>query len=227
MTPIHNKVEKKLLFKRISKCVIALIIIGSILGIKIAGLQQYISLDYLHTHLHAFDVYLHNNYMQALGIYVALYIAASTLAIPGSTFFLTAAGLLFGPFVGIFITVLGSTTGATLLFLLSRYVIGESIQQRYKSHLERANRQIEHYGAYYLLMVRLIAVFPFFVVNLLAGLTLLSLKTFIWTTAVGVVPTAMVYTFIGHYLRTTHSLDMLEVQQPSLFLDSIIFLKLL
>jgi uncharacterized membrane protein YdjX (TVP38/TMEM64 family) len=110
--------------------------------------------------------------------------------------------------------MIGMTLGASLAFLFARYIAGKWIHSRYKDHLEKFNREIARHGSSYLLMLRLIPVLPFFVVNFLAGMTKMSLKRFLLTTAMGVLPGSVVYTYAGQEFGSIRSLD--DIMTPKL-----------
>jgi uncharacterized membrane protein YdjX (TVP38/TMEM64 family) len=195
--------------RRFSKISIGLLFFGGLIAIKVFGLQTYVQLEFLQKHLPAVDAYIAEHFLSAIGLYLLSFITASLLSLPGSSVFLTAAGLLFNPLLGSLLAVIGATLGATGLFLLSRYVIGDSIQNKFTTQLTRVNKELEIHGSYYLLLMRILSFLPFCVINILSGFTLITLPTFIWTTALGVAPAALVYSLMGQHLRTTHTLDML------------------
>jgi len=89
--------------------------------------------------------------------------------------------------------------------MVSRYILGSSLQKKYASKLEKFNKDMEANGKYYLLTLRLIPVFPFFLINLMAGLTNIRLSTFFWTTAVGILPGSFVFTYAGSALNDIES----------------------
>lgn len=178
----------------------AIFFILSIILLKVFDITHYFTLDYLHTNVAQLHSMIENNYFNAIGIYLLCYITASALSIPGSTFFLTASGFLFGTFIGFFLAVIGATIGGLMLYFSSRYMIGSWVQYYFKTQLTKFNTEIGHHGFYYLLMVRLIGILPFFVVNLLSGITLIPPFTFIWTTCIGMMPFALTYAFIGSQL---------------------------
>lgn len=178
----------------------ALIFLISIILLKIFGITDYFTLDYLHTNIAHLHMLIQNNYFNAIAVYLLCYISASALSIPGSTFFLTASGFLFGTIIGFFLAVIGATTGGLMLFFTSRYMIGSWVQRYFGPQLTRFNIEIGHHGFYYLLMIRLIGILPFFIVNLLSGITLIRPFTFVWTTCIGMMPFALTYAFIGAQL---------------------------
>lgn len=163
------------------------------------NLSHYLTISYLHSHMHVLHTFIDNYYLYSVVCYLVSFIVATTFSIPGSSIFTIAAGLLFG-WPGLFYSLLAATIGATLLFLAVRYLIGRWVQHRYATRLAGFNQEIEAHGQYYLLIVRLIAVLPFCLVNMLSGLTMLSLRSFVGVTLVGLVPVSAVYVFAGKQL---------------------------
>ena len=133
----------------------------------------------------------------ALG-YVLVYIAAVALSIPGASILTVSGGFLFGPWFATVFVNMGATAGAFLVFLAARFILGKAVQEKYAASLEKFNREIEENGRSYLLTLRFIPIFPFWLINLMAGFTTVRAWTFIWTTAVGIIPGSFVYAYIGH-----------------------------
>lgn len=129
--------------------------------------------------------------------FILAYILVVALSIPGATVLTLLGGFLFGPALGVVLVNLGATTGAFLVFLAARYLLRDSLMEKYREPLSRLNRELEINGAGYLLTLRFIPLFPFFLINLLAGLTPVRSSTYLWTTAVGIVPGSLVYTLLG------------------------------
>ena len=138
--------------------------------------------------------------------FLAIYIAQTALSLPGAAILSLAAGAIFGPLLGTVYAVVAATIGATLAFLVTRYLL------RFGPKLEGVNRELETRGLNYLLFLRLVPVFPFFLINLAAGLTRLPLGTFVLGTLVGVIPGGFVFVNAGASLATIASLR--DVAQP-------------
>jgi len=199
---------KKIDFKRLSVFVSIIIVVSVI---KSFHLTRYLKLDYLHAHIASLQRLVHLYYLPAVGIYICSYSITSACSIPGCTAFLFAAGILFGVFPGLLFATIGATLGATVLFLISRYVIGDWVQENYQNKLVSFNYNISQYGNFYLLMVRLIAVLPFFVVNILSGLTVLSTREFMKMTFIGMLPLALTYTYIGQEFAKLDGLEHFSI----------------
>jgi uncharacterized membrane protein YdjX (TVP38/TMEM64 family) len=137
-----------------------------------------------------------------IAAFLAVYILQTALSLPGATILSLAGGALFGVLWGTVLVNIGATCGATLAFLFTRYLFREPVLQKFGGRLEKLNRELEREGLSYLLFLRLVPLFPFFLINLAAGLTSLPLRTFFVGTMVGIVPGSFVYVNAGASLAT-------------------------
>jgi pyruvate/2-oxoglutarate dehydrogenase complex dihydrolipoamide dehydrogenase (E3) component/uncharacterized membrane protein YdjX (TVP38/TMEM64 family) len=140
------------------------------------------------------------------GSFVAIYVATAALALPGATILTLAAGALFGTVMGTALVSIASASGATLGLLVSRYLLRDLVNRRFGDRLKTIHDGVRKDGAYYLLTLRLIPVFPFFLVNLLMGLTPIRARTFYWVSQVGMFPATLVYVNAGTQLGRIDSL---------------------
>jgi uncharacterized membrane protein YdjX (TVP38/TMEM64 family) len=184
-----------------------LIVIGVILLLRISGVGSYLTVENLKANKELLQHFIDARYLLAVVTYIFVYILIVTFSLPGATVLTLAGGFLFHLFPGIIYVNVAATVGATLGFLFARYILGNKVQEKYASQLERFNRELDENGHLYLLTLRLIPAFPFFLINLLAGLTKVSLKTFFWTTMVGILPGSLVYSFAGSQLNTIESVE--------------------
>ncbi|MBA3953744.1 TVP38/TMEM64 family protein [Candidatus Dependentiae bacterium] len=164
------------------------------------------SLENLKYHKDALSIFVHQHYIRAVFIYIASYALFTTASLPGAVLFSLAGGFLFGVLPGTLFTVIAATTGATGSFLISRYFLGSWIKNNYGAKLATLKRNVASKGAYYLLALRLMGFIPFFLINILAGALPITLKTFILTTGVGIIPGSFAYCFAGQQLGTIESL---------------------
>jgi uncharacterized membrane protein YdjX (TVP38/TMEM64 family) len=139
--------------------------------------------------------------------FMAVYIAQTALSLPGAAVLSLAAGAIFGSVMGTVYANIAATIGATLAFLVTRYLLRDAIQNRFGTKLEPLNRELETRGLNYLLFLRLVPLFPFFLINLAAGLTRLPLRTFVLGTMIGIIPGGFVYVNAGASLATITSLS--------------------
>jgi uncharacterized membrane protein YdjX (TVP38/TMEM64 family) len=181
------------------KILLAVIIISIIAMAQILGLGSYLSFENLRHYKDHLAAFVDANYAAAVLIFIALYLAVAALSIPGATILTLSGGFLFG-LVGTLYVNIAATTGATLAFLSARYLLGDWIQKKYEERLQAFNREVEENGYNYLLTLRFVPLFPFFLVNIFAGFSRVSILTFVWTTAVGIIPGSFVYIFAGTQL---------------------------
>lgn len=141
----------------------------------------------------------------AFGFFI-LYILVTALSLPGAAILTLAAGALFGLFTGLIIVSFASSIGATLAFLVSRYILRDSVEAKFSSRLAPLNQGIEKDGAFYLFTLRLVPIFPFFLINLLMGLTKIKTLTFYWVSQIGMLAGTIVYVNAGTQLAQLESL---------------------
>jgi uncharacterized membrane protein YdjX (TVP38/TMEM64 family) len=146
--------------------------------------------------------------------FIALYIVQTALSLPGAAVFSLAAGAVFGALMGTLYVNIGATIGASLAFLVARYLFRDVIQNKFGTRLEKINTELETRGFNYLLFLRLVPVFPFFLINLGAGLTGIPLRTFFLATMVGIIPGSFVFCNAGASLAAINSMS--DVASPRL-----------
>ena len=172
----------------------------------IFDLGKYFSLDYIKGQQAAVQAYYAANPAQAIGAFFAVYVAVTALSLPGAAIMTLLAGAVFGLVTGTIIVSFASTIGATLAFLVSRFILRDSIQSKFGDKLAAINRGIEKDGAFYLFTLRLMPAFPFFVINLVMGLTKMRTWTFFWVSQLGMLAGTIVYVFAGQKLGEISSL---------------------
>lgn len=188
-----------------------LLIFGLILLMAIAlhaaGITNYINLETLKAHRQQLLATVQNHYLPSVLLYILLYVLVTAFSLPITAPLTLVGGFLFGALNATLATNVGATLGATVTFLMFRYFFGNTIQKKYHAQLITFNANIEHYGANYLLLARLIVFIPFFLVNICAGLTNIPLATFIWTTSLGIIPGSFVYAYAGKQIGTINALS--------------------
>jgi uncharacterized membrane protein YdjX (TVP38/TMEM64 family) len=137
--------------------------------------------------------------------FIFIYIVVAGLSLPGSPVLTMAGAFVFGVFGAVVYVIIGASIGAVTAFSLSRYLVGDWVQARYKDKLAIFNRQVEQNGVYYLLTLRLMPLFPFTWINLFSGLTKMRLFTFLWTTSLGILPGTVVNAYAGSQLGRINS----------------------
>ena len=170
------------------------------------GLHQYASLDSLKAQQTIITEFNNTDPLTAALIFFTVYIVITGLSLPGAGILTLAGGAIFGVLIGTVLVSFASTIGATLAFLISRYLFREPLQQRFAERLHVINQGIEKDGAFYLFTLRLVPVFPFFIINLLMGLTPIKTLTFSFISQVGMLPATIVIANAGTQLAQINSL---------------------
>jgi uncharacterized membrane protein YdjX (TVP38/TMEM64 family) len=156
-----------------------------------------LSLDYLASKEAELRQYRQDNPVLVYGVAMAIYVLVTGLSLPGASVLTLAYAWYFGFARGMIVVSFASTAGATMAFMLSRYFLQETIQSRFKDKLVSFNEALQREGAFYLFTLRLIPAVPFFVINVVMGLTPLKTRTFWWVSQVGMLPGTAVYVYAG------------------------------
>jgi uncharacterized membrane protein YdjX (TVP38/TMEM64 family) len=188
---------------------IAMALVGSIVVILFFyfDLQRFLTLTALKANRQTLlDYYLAHKLIM-VAAFMAVYIVQTALSLPGAAILSLAAGAIFGSIMGTVYANIAATSGATLAFLVTRYLLRDVVLNKFGTKLESMNRELETRGFSYLLFLRLVPLFPFFLINLAAGLTLIPLRTFFLGTLLGIIPGGFVYVNAGASLATIDSLS--------------------
>lgn len=153
------------------------------------------------------------NYAAAVVLFILAYVVVTGLSLPGAVILTLAGGFLFGSLLGTLFVNLGATTGATLAFLAARYMLRDWVELKFGRWLEPLQQGFARNAFSYLMTLRLIPLFPFFVVNLVSGLTRMSVGSYVAATAIGIIPGSFVYAYAGRQLGTINSLK--EIASPN------------
>lgn len=171
------------------------------------GLGDYLTVEGIKQVAGDVGAYYERNPAQVIAGFFLVYVAVAAASLPGAAVMTLAAGALFGVLVGTIIVSFASTLGATLAFLASRYVLRDGIEARFGERLRTVNQGLESDGAFYLFTIRMIPLFPFFVVNLVMGLTRIGTWTFAWVSQIGMLLGTIVYVNAGTQLARIDSLS--------------------
>jgi len=182
------------------KIILLLAVAGLIWLFFLFDLNQYFSLANLKNELAAFKEYYGQHKVLTMLIYMVAYILMAALSLPGAVILTLAGGAVFGIFYGTLLVSFASTIGATLAFLFSRYMFKDWVQHKFSSKLVAINKGIEKEGGFYLFTLRLVPVFPFFVINLAMGVTTLRTFVFYMVSQVGMLPGTIVFINAGTQL---------------------------
>lgn len=187
------------------KIIVLILFIALIAGLRFSGAGDSLTLDNLQQNRDALQLWVAGHRGLAVALYMLLYFLVVALSLPGGAVMTLAGGYLLGTITAVLCVILSATAGAIIAFLTARYLVGSSLQTRYRDPLVRFNAEMDRHGPNYLLTLRLIPLFPFFLVNFLSGLTRVNLGLFAWTTALGIVPGTVVFAFAGHQLESVRS----------------------
>lgn len=199
---------------------LVVVIVLLVVGFFHYDLDRLLTLDGLKSGLTQFEVWRAESPLLVGSAFLLLYVIVTALSLPGAVIMTLAAGTLFGLFWGTVIVSFASSIGATLAFLVSRYLLRDWVQTKFGSRLKAFNEGVEKDGAFYLFTLRLVPVFPFFLINLLMGLTALRALTFYWVSQVGMLIGTVVYVNAGTQLGQLESLS--GILSPSLLLSFVL-----
>jgi pyruvate/2-oxoglutarate dehydrogenase complex dihydrolipoamide dehydrogenase (E3) component/uncharacterized membrane protein YdjX (TVP38/TMEM64 family) len=201
---------------------IALVIVAitAVFAYQHYGLGQLLTLDGLKSSRDSLLALVQARPLFAAASFFAIYVASAALSFPGATILTLAAGAMFGLWVGLLIVSFASSIGALLAFLVARHLLRDSVQSRFGKQLAPLNDGMRRDGAFYLLTLRLVPVFPFFVVNLLAGLTPIAAGRFYWVSQLGMLAGTAVYVNAGTQLASIQKPG--DVLSPGLLLSFVL-----
>lgn len=189
----------------IKKAILVLVLLGAIVAYFVFDLGQILSLESFKASQADIVAAKDANPVLYIAGFFILYVAVTGLSIPGAAIMTLVAGALFGVVVGTIIVSFASTMGATLAFLSARFVLREWVQGKFGERLRAIDDGLEKDGAFYLFTLRLIPVFPFFVINLLMGLTRIKTRTFFWVSQLGMLPATIVFVNAGTQISRIES----------------------
>lgn len=183
-----------------SKLLVLAVIAAAITAFFVFDLKQYVSLDYFQAQRAAIEAQVQAYPLRTALQFFGVYVAVTGLSLPGAAIMTLIAGALFGLLWGTAIVSFASTLGATLAFLASRFLLRDWVQQRFGDRLRPINEGIAREGAFYLFALRLVPAFPFFVINLVMGLTPIRTSTYYWVSQLGMFAGTLVYVYAGTQL---------------------------
>ncbi|MFO6428786.1 FAD-dependent oxidoreductase [Erythrobacter sp. W302b] len=189
------------------KLAILAVLAAIITAYFVFDLGQYLTLEGIKQLVAQWEAFYADNPVMVIAGFFAAYVAVTAASLPGAAIMTLAAGALFGVVTGTILVSFASTLGATLAFLSSRYVLRDSIEARFGERLKAINAGVERDGAFYLFSLRMIPAFPFFVVNLVMGLTRIRVWTYVWVSQLGMLLGTVVYVNAGTQLAQIDSLS--------------------
>lgn len=201
----------------VKKIFIITVVIALIAAFWIFNIGDFLSLSYIKESQQNFAALYRQHAAFVISGYMGIYILVTSLSLPGAAVMTLAGGALFGLISGTVIVSFASTIGATLACLVSRFILRDWIQRKFGEKLKTVNEGVQQEGALYLFTMRLIPVFPFWLINLVMGLTRMPLRTFYWVSQAGMLPGTIVYVNAGKEIAQIDSLS--GILSPSLLVS--------
>ena len=199
---------------------LVIVVVGIIAIFKVFGLEQYFTLSYVKESQDKFAGLYSGHRLMVIAAYMVIYILVTSLSLPGAAIMTLAGGALFGLLIGTVVVSFASSIGATLACFISRFVLRDWVQHKFGDKLKTVNEGIETEGAFYLFTLRLIPIFPFWLINLVMGLTKMPIRTFYGVSQVGMLAGTLVYVNAGKELGQISSLS--GILSPGLILSFIL-----
>jgi uncharacterized membrane protein YdjX (TVP38/TMEM64 family) len=191
----------------VKKVAVVLVLISIVAIFYFFDLRQYLTLSYIKESRESFSNLYNEHRALVIAGYMLIYIIVTSLSLPGAAVMTLAGGAIFGLWVGTVVVSFASTIGATLACFVARFILRDWVQTRFGDKIQKVNAGIEKEGPFYLFTLRLIPIFPFWVINLVMGLTKMPIPTFYWISQVGMLPGTVVYVNAGKELAKIDSLS--------------------
>ncbi|MFA5354141.1 MAG: TVP38/TMEM64 family protein [Thermodesulfovibrionales bacterium] len=202
------------------KILIAVVVLAAVAAFNIFNLGQYLTLDYIKVSQEKFSLLYAEHRLAVILAYAGIYIVVTSLSLPGAAVMTLAGGALFGLLSGTLVVSFSSTIGATIACFVSRFILRDWVQGRFGDKLATVHEGIEMEGAFYLFTLRLIPLLPFWLINLVMGLTKMPLRKFFWVSQVGMLPGTIVYVNAGKELAKIDSFS--GIISPGLVLSFVL-----
>ncbi|HXX82252.1 MAG TPA: TVP38/TMEM64 family protein [Thermodesulfovibrionales bacterium] len=190
----------------LKKIAVLILILAMIAAFRFFHLGQYLTLAHIKESRQEYVVLYKEHKSLVIAGYMVMYILATSLSLPGAVVLTIAGGALFGLATGTIVVSFASTIGATLACVVSRFLLRNWVEKKFADKIGRVNEGIQQEGGFYLFTLRLIPVFPFWLINLVMGVTKMRLFTFYWISQVGMLPATVMYVNAGKELAQLDSL---------------------
>jgi uncharacterized membrane protein YdjX (TVP38/TMEM64 family) len=191
----------------LKKIIVLLAIVASVALFMIFDLGQYLTLSYIKESQQRFGALYADHRVVTISGYMIVYIVVTSLSLPGAAVMTLAGGALFGLVTGTLAVSFASTIGATISCFVSRFLLRDWVQGKFGEKITKVNQGVESEGAFYLFTLRLIPIFPFWMINLVMGVTGIRMRTFYWVSQVGMLPGTIVYVNAGKELARIESIS--------------------
>ncbi len=189
-----------------SKLLVLVIIALAVVAFLIYGPRQYLSLEYVQSQLNEIAEYRDLHPVKSVLIYATIYILVTAASIPGALVLTLTGGAIFGFYLGSLVVVVSATIGATIAFLLARYLLDDMVKNKMSERLVKIRENFHKEGALYLFSMRLVPVIPFFAINLLMGLTSIKTSSYALASLIGMAPGTMAFVNAGTQLAKLDSI---------------------
>jgi uncharacterized membrane protein YdjX (TVP38/TMEM64 family) len=191
--------------KKHAKWLLGVVAIAAVVAFFYLDLGRWLSLENLKTQQAALSQIVTDNFWLSVFVFFIVYVAVAAFSLPGAAILTLAGGAIFGLLTGFILVSFASSIGALLAFLGARFLFRDTIKKRFAEKLAPIEKGIEKDGAFYLLSLRLVPLFPFFIVNLLMGLTNLPARTFYMFSQLGMIPGTLAFVYAGTQLAKIES----------------------
>lgn len=190
----------------LNKIAVLIFILTIVAAFRFFHLGQYLTLAHIKESRQEYMMLYNEHKALVITGYMAVYILATSLSLPGAVVLTIAGGALFGLLTGTIVVSFASTIGATLACFASRFFLRNWVEEKFSDKIGKVNEGIQKEGAFYLFSLRLIPLFPFWLINLVMGVTKMRLVTFYWISQIGMFPATVVYVNAGKELARIESL---------------------
>ena len=194
MTPQPPSVAKPFTWRRL---IPILVFVAGLVAFFALGLERYLSIDALRQHRSVLRAWVETSGLLAALVFMAVYIITVAFSLPGATVLSIASGFLFGSIWGTVLVIISATLGATILFIVAKTTLGDVFRAKAGAWLPRLEAGFREHALSYLLVLRLVPLFPFFIINLVPAFLGVPLSTFVLGTFLGIIPGSFVYTTVG------------------------------
>jgi len=198
--------------RAVLRCGLAALLPAGIALLYLSGADGLLSMQTLQTHHEGLQSFVGMHHLAAIAVFVLAYAAITALSVPGAFVLSIAGGFLFGTWLGGLYIVIGASVGSILVFLIARTALGEPLRRSAGPGLRRMEAGFRDDAFHYLLVLRLVPLFPFFLVNIVPAFLGVSLRTYTLATVIGIVPGALIFAQVGHGLESM--IEMAETIGP-------------
>jgi uncharacterized membrane protein YdjX (TVP38/TMEM64 family) len=215
---METPTEKRPQGLTLTRLIPLLILAAGLVAFFALGLNEYLTLDLLKENREALKIWVYEHKVEAVLLFITAYVVVAAFSLPLGALLSVAGGFLFGSVFGAAWIVIGATIGATILFLVAKTALGDPLRQRFAAQTKALEEGFRANAFSYMMLLRLVPLFPFWLVNLAAAFTGVSAGTFVVTTFIGIIPGSFVFASIGNGLNALFEAG----EQPDLSLVALL-----